>query len=122
MILIKILTILIAFISVSKTYLDYRKKHESKAMFIFWTIVWSVVTVIITFPILIDRVVAYTRDRSITISSLIGMSFVFMLYIIYRIYTKAARIEYRQNELIRKLGLAREFGKKGVPKTTNRLK
>src|SRR3989338_6094225 len=102
MTLIKILTLIIAFISISKTYLDYRKQHESKIMFIFWTVIWLVVTAIIMFPILIDQVVAYTQDKSITISSVIGMSFVFMLYIIYRIYSKATRIEYRQNELIRK--------------------
>lgn len=105
MLLIKAVTIFIALFAISKSYIDYRKRQESLTMFIFWLIVWLGSAVIVVYPLLIDQIVNYTRDRTVTLGSLIGLAFIFILYIIYRIYTKAARIEYQQAELVRKLGL-----------------
>ncbi len=111
MVAIKFVTILLAALAVTKSYLDYRKRLEPLLMFIFWSAVWLAAATIIVYPSLIDRVVSYTQDRTLTVSSLMGLAFVFLLYIVYRVYTKAARIEYQQAQLVRKLGL-----KQGLPK------
>jgi len=105
MLIIKIIAVLLAALSISKSYLDYRKKREPRVMFLFWTIVWSVAAIVSVYPALIDKIAAYTRDSSITVGSVVTLAFLFMLFIVYRVYTKVARIEYQQAELIRKLGL-----------------
>ena len=111
MIVIKFIAIVLASLSIAKSYLDYRRKFEPQPMFIFWSVIWLTAATIIVYPSLIDHIVAYSQDRTITVSSLIALAFIFLLYIIYRIYTKAARIEYQQSELIRKLGLKSSFKK-----------
>jgi hypothetical protein len=111
MLVIKIIAILIAAVAISKSYIDYRKRLESKAMFFIWTVIWLAATTIIVYPLLIDELARYTKDQTITLGSLSGIAFIFMLYIVYRVYAKAARIEYQQAELIRKLGLKKSLKK-----------
>ncbi len=105
MFVLKAVALFLAAIAIIKTYLDYRKKRESLVMFAFWTIVWVAATSVVVYPRLIDRVLVSLKDQTITLGSVTGVAFIFMLYIVYRVYAKAARIEYQQVELIRKLGL-----------------
>jgi hypothetical protein len=112
MIILKGIAVLLAIISIVKTYLDYRKKREPLIMFLFWLLLWVVAITFLLFPMLIDRLAAITRDTTITIGSLSAMAYVFLLYIVYRVYTKAARIEYRQTKLIQQLGLKKGLKKK----------
>lgn len=109
MIILKAVAVLLGLVSITKTYLDYRKKREPLVMFLFWLLLWVVAVTLLLYPTLIDRLSAVTRDTTITIGSLTAMAFVFLLYIVYRVYTKAARIEYQQTQLIRKIGLTKEF-------------
>lgn len=111
--LVKLFAISLAVIAVSKSYLDYRKGLEPPIMFIFWFVVWTVSTVIIVYPLLIERINVYFQDSTITIGSLTGVAFIFLLFIIYRIYAKAARIEYQLIQLVRKISIeTAEPGKK----------
>jgi hypothetical protein len=112
MLIIKIIAILLAGLSISKSYLDYRKKREPKVMFLFWTMVWCVAAAVTVYPALIDKILIYTRDKNITIGSFITLAFLFILFIVYRVYAKVARIEYQQAELIRKLGLKKAIKNK----------
>jgi hypothetical protein len=116
LILVKLAAVLIAAVSISKSYLDYRKKQESRVMFLFWSIIWCAAAIIMVYPKLIDTVISAFQGQTVTLSSITGLALIFMLYIVYRIYTKAARIEYKQNEMIRKLGLAQEFKPKRTRK------
>jgi hypothetical protein len=104
-ILIKAIAVLIAIISIIKSYLDYRRKHDSWIMFLFWTFVWFGSGLVVVYPPIIDKITQVSPDQAPTVSSLIALAFIFMLYIVYRVYVKAMRIEYQQSELIRKLGL-----------------
>jgi hypothetical protein len=106
-ILVKVFIVGLAAVAISKSYIDYRKKYEPRIMFLGWTTVWVTATIFAIYPLLVDRLVSYTNDTTITVSSLLSTGFIFMLYIVYRVYTKAARIEHRQQELIRRLGLER---------------
>ena len=111
MLIIKIIAVLLAALSISKSYLDFRKKREPKIMFLFWTVVWVIASTITIYPALIDKIAAYSRDQSITFGSMVSLAFLFMLFIVYRVYAKVARIEYQQAELIRKLGLKKVIKK-----------
>lgn len=101
----KIFAILLAFIAVSKSYLDYRKRLEPLVMFIFWLVVWTIATILIAYPLLIERLNALLPEGSLTVGSLSSVAFIFMLFVIYRVYAKAARIEYQLNQLVRKTSL-----------------
>lgn len=107
LIVVKVVTVFLAALSISKSYLDFRKKQESQMMFLFWSIVWLAAAVIVVYPSLIDRLTIYTREKTITLGTFVSIAFIFMLYVVYRIYAKAARLEYQQTQLIRKLGLAK---------------
>jgi hypothetical protein len=104
-IVLKIIALSLAVIAVSKSYLDYRKKLEPKIMFIFWLIVWTGASILATYPILIERINIYTRDNTVTIGSVTSVAFIFMLFIVYRVYAKAARIEYQLTQLVRRISL-----------------
>lgn len=106
-IVFKLIAISLALIAVSKSYLDYKKKLEPKIMFFFWLVVWTVATILATYPLLIERINIYTRDNTITIGSVTSVAFIFMLFIVYRVYAKAARIEYQLANLVRKVSLDR---------------
>jgi hypothetical protein len=113
MLLIKCIAIVLAAVAITKTYLDYRKRLEPLLMFVFWTVVWISATVVIVFPGLIYQLIDYSQDRSVTIGALTGLAFIFMLYIVYRVYAKVARVEYQFTELVRKITLAeKDKGKK----------
>ncbi len=107
MIILKAIAVLLGLVSIIKTYIDYRKKREPLVMFLFWLLLWVIVITVLVYPLLIEQLASFTRDTTVTIGSLTAMAFVFMLYLVYRVYTKAARIEYQQTQLIRKLGLKR---------------
>ena len=103
--LIKLIAIIIALTTIAKTYLDYRKKRESLVMLIFWTIIWVAATTVVVYPVIIEKISFYTRDYTFTLGSVISLAFIFMLFIIYRVYAKAARIEYQVTQLARKVAL-----------------
>lgn len=111
LILIKAIVIVVAAFSITKSYLDYRKQQESRTMFGFWMIVWVGAATVVVYPLLIDRIIQYFKDQTITVGTVISFAFIFMLFIVYRIYAKAVRIEYQQAELIRKLGLKKALKK-----------
>ncbi len=101
----KLVAIILALVSISKSYLDYRKGQEPLTMFIFWLIVWSVTTILVAYPLLIEQINLYFKDGAVSIGSLTSVAFVFLLFIVYRIYAKAARIEYQLGQLARKISL-----------------
>lgn len=104
-IIFKLFAIALAVIAISKSYLDYKRKLEPKIMFIFWVIVWLVATVLVTYPVIVERLNAYTKDQSLTIGSITSVSYIFMLYIVYRIYAKAARLEHQLSRVTRNVAL-----------------
>ena len=105
MLVIKFIALFLSSFAISKSYLDYRKKREPFVMFIFWSLVWLAAAVIIIYPTLIDKLISYTQDKTINVSSLTGLAFIFMLFIVYRIYAKVARVEHQFTQLVRKTGL-----------------
>lgn len=105
MLFIKVVTVILAAIAIVKSYLDYKKKQEPRLMFLFWVAVWLVAATVIVYPLLVERAASVTQDNSITIGSLTAVALVFMLYIVYRVYAKASRVEHQLSQLVRKLAL-----------------
>lgn len=104
-VIIKLFAICLAVIAISKSYLDYKKGLEPTIMFIFWIIVWVGATILVAYPIVIEQITTYTKDQSLTIGSMTSVSYVFMLYIVYRIYAKAVRLEHQLSQVARGIAL-----------------
>ncbi len=104
-IVIKLLAVILALTTIAKSYLDFKKKQETLIMFVFWSVIWIIATTLVVYPLLIERINQFTKDYTLTLGSVVSLAFIFMLYIIYRVYAKAARIEYQLNNLARKISL-----------------
>ncbi len=104
----KLLAFVLTLVVISKTYIDYRRGRESRQLFIIWMSIWLVLLIVIAFPGLIDYISLKLSNQTTSVGALFGLAFTFLLFLMYRIYAKAARIEYNQNKLIRALAL-KEF-------------
>ncbi|AKM82193.1 TPA: DUF2304 domain-containing protein [Candidatus Berkelbacteria bacterium] len=105
MLLVKILSLFFGVIVIAKTMTDFKKKEENWQVFLFWIIVWLGVIFVAFNPAIINEMVLKLSNRSITVGQIVGIGFVFMLYILYRVYVKAHRQEKQFSRLIRKIAL-----------------
>jgi hypothetical protein len=101
----KIFSIVLGMMVISKTYLDFRKKQESLIMFLFWSIAWIAIIYISLYPIVIDQTIAKLGRHKTGTGTFFAMALVFMLFLSYRIYNKANRVENKLREIVTKLGL-----------------
>jgi hypothetical protein len=104
-IFLKAFAIGLALLSLAKSYVDYKRRLEPPIMFVFWVLVWVGATVLVVYPVIIEQLTELTKDSSLTIGSVTSLSYIFMLYIVYRIYTKAARLEHQLAQITRKIAL-----------------
>lgn len=114
----KIISILLGIIVIAKTLTDYKKKQENWQMMSFWLVIWTVILVIAFYPFIIESTILRFSGRGSTIGQIVGMGFVFLLYIIYRVYIKAQRLENQMGEIIRKLAL-KDLKKGNLRQTTD---
>lgn len=101
----KLFALVLGLLVITKTYLDYRKKDENLKVFLSWTLVWIGIIILTFSPMLISKAVTLIGEKSISIGKIVGMGFVFILFILYRIYIKAHRLEKQLNQLVRKIAL-----------------
>ena len=88
----KILAVALAAIVISKSYLDFRTRVESLALFLFWTAAWIGIVVIALFPSVIDIVIEHF-GRGTGVGTFLGMAVVLLFFLVYRIYAKLERLE-----------------------------
>jgi len=105
MLFTKIVALIIGLVVIVKTFTDYRNKEENLQMVLFWVIVWGLTIYVAFFPTVIGEVIARLGNKNYTIGQIVGTGFVFILFITYRIYVKANRLEKQLNHLIRKIAL-----------------
>jgi hypothetical protein len=104
-ILAKIFAAVFAIIVLSRSIVDYRDRKESFEMTIFWIVVWLGISAIAFFPNLVDEAIAMFGGNRSGLGTVFGMGIVFVMFISYRIYIKANRIEKHLNEVSRKYSL-----------------
>lgn len=104
-IIAKIVSIVLALVVISKSYLDFKKKRESLTMFLIWSLIWIIVVTIAVFPFIAEKAIDQLGSGRTGIGTVLGIGMVLMLYIVYRVYTKSNRIEYQLRELITKISL-----------------
>lgn len=105
MTILKILSLILGLVVITKTIHDYKKKKESFIMFLFWMIIWIAIIILGMFPLLIDRINLIIGGAGSGVNTFIGAAIVFLFFITYRVYTKANRIERQIHDMVMKLGL-----------------
>ena len=101
----KMFALVLGVLVVSKSYLDYRKKEESLQVFLLWAVLWIIIVAFAFSPALIIELSTKIGDKKITVGQIGIMGFVFILFITYRIYIKANRLEKKINKLVKNLAL-----------------
>lgn len=104
-IFVKVISLLLGLMVISKTYLDYKKKNESLTMFLFWTIAWVGIVIVALFPEIIQKALVISQAQKIGTGTFLGIAIVFLFFVIYRIYIKANRLEKQIHDMVMKLGL-----------------
>lgn len=101
----KIIALILGIIVIAKSLIDFKKKEEHWQMFLFWLVIWLGIIIIAFDPMLIGQIISHSGSGSYTIGQIAGIGFVFIMFIVYRVYIKAHRIERQLNKLIRDLAL-----------------
>ena len=101
----QIVALVFGLIVIAKTLTDFRNKQENWLMFLFWLILWLGIIFIAFYPMIISRTISRLGDSRLTVSQVIGAGFVFILFVVYRVYIKANRLEKQMNQIVRKIAL-----------------
>lgn len=101
LIIAKVFAIILALLVVARSMTDYRTKNESLQMTVFWIFIWLAVVTVAVYPVLIDKAISVLGGSRTGLGTIFGMAIVFVLFICYRIYIKAGRVEKNLNALIR---------------------
>jgi hypothetical protein len=104
-IIARIMSILLGVIVISKVYLDYKKRNTGLTVFLFWTIAWLAIIVISIYPIMISKISGLISENDSGLTAFFAISFVFIFFVVYRVYTKANRLEKMLSEIVIKLGI-----------------
>ncbi len=99
LIISKILTLLFAFIVISKSIVDYKNKNENLTMAIFWIVVWLAITTIAFFPSIVDSAITLAGGSRTGLGTVFGIAIIFVLFVSYRIYVKSRRTERQIEKL-----------------------
>lgn len=104
-IITKIIAIIIGLMVISKTYHDFKKHNENLTMLLFWCITWLAIITAALFPDAFIKFVERVSGNGVGIGTFVGIAFVFLFFITYRVYTKANRLENQIKDIVLKLGL-----------------
>lgn len=105
-------SILLAGIVISKSYVDFRARAESLPMFIFWIFTWTMIVLVALFPSIVDFLMSFGSGRS-GVGTFLGMALVFLFFVVYRMYVKLERMEQNLTKTIQELALKEEWQDRG---------
>lgn len=101
----KLFAVFLAILVISKTLHDYRKRLEPFATFLFWTIAWLGIVYVTLRPELFFAFTQSLANKNVGMGTLVGLAFVFLFYITYRVYVKAHRLERKLRDIVIEIGL-----------------
>jgi len=100
-IILIILATLLGGIALAKTILAWRAKEESTAVSLFWLLVWLAIVVVAWRPMIFNDITALLEGRSASIGQIAGVGFVLLIFVVYRMYLKAQRLEQKIVSIVR---------------------
>jgi hypothetical protein len=108
-ILVKVFSLVLAAIAISKSYVDFRAKVESLPILVFWSVTWIMIVVVALFPSIIDLLISSFGGGRTGLGTFFGMGLVFLFFIVYRMYLKIERIERNLVKTIQEFALREEW-------------
>lgn len=109
---VKIFSVLLAGIAISKSYVDFRGRRESLQMFVFWSVTWAGIVVISVYPPIVDVLIEYFGQGQTGLGTFFGMGLVFLFFVVYRMYVKLENIEQKLTKTIQEIALRQDWDKK----------
>ena len=100
----KILAVVLAATVISKSYVDFRTRVESLALFVFWSAAWTGIVIVALYPPIIDLGISYF-GRGTGVGTFLGMAIVLLFFLVYRIYAKLERLEQIVTRVIQETAL-----------------
>ena len=94
----KIFATLLAILVFARSYNDLKTKRESLFMTVVWFSVWVGILAVAYFPSIVDMIIE-TGGKKSGLGTLLGLVIAFVLFINYRIYLKAHRVERAMSKL-----------------------
>ena len=101
----KVFAVVLALISISKSYVDFRARMESLQIFLFWIFTWLAIVIVALFPSIIDYVIGSFGGGRAGLGTVFGMGLVFLYFLAYRMYVKIGRIEQKLTRTVQELAL-----------------
>jgi hypothetical protein len=101
----KVFAFVLAVISISKSYVDFRARNESLKIFLFWMFTWLAIVTIALFPSIVDYVLGSFGGGRAGLGTVFGMGLVFLYFLAYRMYVKIGRIEQKLTRTVQELAL-----------------
>jgi len=104
-ILTKILAVFLALLVISKSFYDYKKKQESLTTFLFWSAAWAGIVYVAINPSVFYKFLINLGNENIGMGTFVGIAFIFLFFITYRVYVKAHRLEQKIKDIVMKIGI-----------------
>lgn len=104
-IVLQSIAVLIALAAIGKTYYGYKKNNENIFSVIIWIIVWFFVIIVSALPDVFYHLANSLNRDNIGVGTFIGIAFVLLLFVIYRLYLKVNLLEYKLKELVTKIAI-----------------
>jgi hypothetical protein len=108
-IVVQIVSVLLALVAISKSYVDFRARLESLSMFLFWVVTWAIIVAVALFPPIVDLLLRSWGRGGAGLGTFFGMGLVFLYFVVYRIYVKLERIEQNLTKAIQELALREDW-------------
>ena len=108
----QILSIAFGALAISKSYVDYRGRRESRPMFLVWSTIWVVIVLVSLFPAVVTEMLSGGGGQA-GVGTLLGMAIVFLLFLLYRVYAKIERLEQKFTTLVQEIALRDPSGRDG---------
>lgn len=102
---LRIVTILLAILVITKSFYAYRKHNEILSTLIFWTTTWILIVFVSLKPTYVYQLILNFGEPSTSIGTFSGVIFIFLFFVVYKIYIKANRTEKQIRDIVMKLGL-----------------
>ncbi len=101
----KIFAVFLALLVISKAYHDYKKKNDSIIVLLFWTITWILIAYVALKPELFYYFVSKMANENVGLGTFVGIAFISLFYVTYRVYVKANRLERQIRDIVMKVAL-----------------
>jgi len=104
-ILLQIIAVLVGAIALLKTIYDFKKKRDGILFSLLWCIVWTIIIIVSIFPQLFYDLVTNLAKDKIGFGTFAGIGFVFLTFLIYRLYAKYAILESKIKAIVTEAAL-----------------